>query len=384
MHTIQQKRVTMSNILEHLKLINQADLRQKGKTKYPLNEIIGISFFAMSAGANDFVEIACFAEVHQQQLEQIFPLQNGVPTHDTITRAFAMIDPTYLQNFQTQFNELLNTNQGEKLSKILSIDGKTQKGNQSQHQTPNHIVSIVDKHGFFLTQELVDDKSNEIPAIFQLLDSLNIKGHTITSDAMGTQKELVKKIRQKRADYVLALKANQKTLHTETSRCFGDPEFLVTKCQYFKTMQKARGCVELREYWQSKDISDLSTKGDWIGLKTIVMTKNTMSKPDGTVSVQTRYFISSLSLNVLEVACAIRGHWMVESSHWHLDVTFGEDANRTLEKTAAFNLNILRKLVLNFLKLMDMSEFSGLISLQKRRFIISCNPVKYLQQLLTL
>jgi len=230
----------------------------------------------------------------------------------------------------------------------------------------------------------VDDKSNEITATPKLLESLNIKGHILTSDAMGTQKELVQIIRQKRADYVLALKANQKTLHTDVSLCFADSEFLANKCAYFKLAQKARGCFELREYWPSRDISNLSACGDWMGLRSIAMTKNTVTKPDGSVSVQTRYFISSLPLNVKEIARAIRGHWMVESSHWHLDVTFREDANRTLEKTAAFNLNILRKLVLNFLKLMDMSEFSGIISLKTRRFIISCNPVKYLHQILTL
>jgi predicted transposase YbfD/YdcC len=374
----------MGNILENLKLINQADLRQKGKIKYPLNEIIGIAFFAMTAGANDFVDIAAFAHVHHKQLKQIFPQHQTTPTHDTITRAFAMLDPQYLQTFQTQFNELLNTNQGEKIKKILHIDGKTQKGNANNTQTPNHIVSIVDKHGFFLTQKLVNDKSNEIAAIPQLLDSLNIKGHTLTSDAIGTQKEIVVKIRQKQANYVLALKANQKTLYTDVNQCFADPVFLATKTLYFKTTQKARGNIELREYWQSKDISRLSTQDNWMDLRTIVMTKNTVTKPDGTVSEQTRYFISSLPLNVKEIVRVIRGHWMVESAHWHLDVTFGEDANRTLDRMAAFNLNILRKLVLNFLKIMDLSEFKGSVSLKTRRFITSCDPIKYLQQLLTL
>jgi len=112
----------MGDILENLKLINQADLRQKGKIKYPLNEIIGIAFFAMAAGADDFVDIAAFADIHHKQLKQIFPQHQSIPTHDTITRAFAMLDPTYLQTFQTQFNELLNTNQGEKIKKILHID----------------------------------------------------------------------------------------------------------------------------------------------------------------------------------------------------------------------------------------------------------------------
>jgi len=130
----------------------------------------------------------------------------------------------------------LNTNQGEKIKKILHIDGKTQKGNGNNTQAPNHIVSVVDKQGFFLTQELVDNKSNEITAIHKLLDNLNLKGHTLTSDAIATQKDIVVKIRQRQANYVLALKANQKTLYTDVSLCFADPAFLVTKTKYFKTM----------------------------------------------------------------------------------------------------------------------------------------------------
>jgi predicted transposase YbfD/YdcC len=114
-----------------------------------------------------------------------------------------------------------------------------------------------------------------------------------------------------------------------------------------------------------------------VGLRTIVMTKNTLIKSDGSVFVQSRYFISSLPLDVKEVARVIRGHWLVESAHWHLDVTFREDANRTLDRMAAFNLNILRKLVLNFLKIVDLSEFKGPVSLKTRRFITGCNPIKY-------
>ena len=338
----------------------------------------------MTTNANDIADITTFTDVHHKQLKQITPQHQTTPTHDTITRTFAILDPQYLQTFQTQFNKLLNTNQGEKIKKIPHIDGKTQKSNTNNTQTPNHIVNIVDKHSFFLTQKLVNDKSNEIATIPQLLDSLNIKGHTLTRDATGTQKEIVAKIRQKQANYALALKANQKTLYTDVNPCFADPVFLATKTLYFKTTQKAKGNIELWEYWQSKDISRLSTQDNWMNLRTIVMTKNTVTKPDGTVSEQTRYFISSLSLNVKEIARVIRGYWMVESAHWHLDVTFEEDANCTLDRMAAFSLNILRKLVLNFLKMLDLSEFKGSVSLKTRRFITSCDPIKYLQQFLTL
>ena len=268
------------SILQHLQIINQADLRQQGKIKHQLSEIVGIAFFAILANAEDCVDIENFAEHHLQELRTIFTLKHGVPSHDTISRALAMLDPTYLQTFQKHFNELLNSGEGEKLRKIFAIDGKTQKGNQSQTHKPNHIVSVVDENGFCLGQELVDKKSNEITAIPELLEGLNVKNHIITTDALGTQREIVRKIRQKRADYVLALKANQKKLHLEASICFEDPEFLA-KCQYHKTTEKARGALEVREYWQSEDISSLSGRKDWAGLRSIVMTKNTITKDDG-------------------------------------------------------------------------------------------------------
>jgi predicted transposase YbfD/YdcC len=368
------------DILEHLKIVNQADLRQKGKIKHQLHEIIGIAFFALLANAQDFEDTEAFAEHHLQQLKTIFTLKHGVPSHDTIRRAFIMLDPLYLQKFQHRFNELLNNSEGEKLKKIFAIDGKTQKGNQSQTHKPNHIVSAVDENGYCLGQELVDEKSNEITAIPELLDNLNVGGHIVTLDAMGTQREIARKIRRKKADYVLALKANQKMLHLEASLCFDDPEFLAN-CQYCKTVEKARGALEVREYWQSDDVSSLLGRRDWAGLQSIAMTKNTITNKDGTTSVQVRYFVSSLSLDVNEVARAVRGHWMVESVHWHLDVTFREDMDHTLDEFAAYNLNILRKLALNVLKLVDVGKKHT--SLRKKRYIISFDLTKYLQQLLT-
>jgi len=126
----------MGDILKNLKLINQADLRQKGKIKYPLNELISIAFFTMTASANDFVEIAAFADVHHKQLKQIFPQHQNTPTHDTITRAFAMIDPIYLQTFQTKFNELLNTNQDKKSKKYYTSTAKPKKATATKLKHP--------------------------------------------------------------------------------------------------------------------------------------------------------------------------------------------------------------------------------------------------------
>jgi len=364
--------------LKYLKILDSHDVRQQGKVQHKLREIIGISLFAMIANANDPVDIENFGEAHEDFLREYFDLEYGIPSHDTIGRAFAMISPEYLQGIQQHFNELLNSNEGEKIKKILAIDGKTQCGNGNDVQNANHIVSAVDENGFCLGQQRVDDKSNEITAIPELLDKLNIKGHIITTDAMGTQRDIVKKIRSKKADYVLALKGNQGALHEDVKLYFADDEFL-NKCDYTKTVEKARSGIEKREYWQTDDILWLPQLKDWVGLKSIAMTRNTITK-NGVTTTETRYFISSLPVCATEIARAIRGHWMVESYHWHLDVTFKEDADHTLDKHTAYNLNIMRKLALNILKLIDVGRKNT--SLNKKRFMICCNPKKYFGQIL--
>jgi predicted transposase YbfD/YdcC len=364
--------------LAYLKQAEILDTRQAWKVKYKLSEIIGISFFAMVGNANDPEEIEAFCIAHEEFLRGYFELANGIPSHDTIERVFAMISPEYLQGFQKQFNELMNTNEGEKVRKILALDGKTQRGNGNSEQKANHIVSAVDEEGFCLGEERVDDKSNEITAIPNLLDTLNIKGHIITADAMGTQRDIVRKIRKKGADYVLALKGNQGSLHEDVKLYFAEDDFL-SKCDYHSTMQKARGGVEKREYWHTEDIGWLSQKKDWAGLRSIAMTRNTIVK-NGITTTENRYFISSLETEAKEIARAIRGHWMVESYHWHLDVTFREDADHTLNRHVAYNMNIMRKLALNLLKLLDVGR--NRVSLAKKRFMICCDPKKYFSNIL--
>jgi len=272
-----------------------------------MGDIIALVFFALVGNADDFVEIEVFGNEHEEFLKKYLELPNGIPSHDTIQRVMAMVAPEFLQKFQVQWNEMLNSNEGEKIKKILAIDGKTQRGNGNKNQKANHIVSAVDENGFCLGQTRVNEKSNEITAIPDLLDSLNIKDHIITTDAMGCQTEIVKKIRRKYADYVLALKGNQISLHDDVKLYFDDIEFL-SKCAYIKVTEKARGGIETREYWQTEGISWLTQKKDRTGLKSIAMTRNTINK-DSKTTTETRYFISSLALDVNEIARAIRKHW---------------------------------------------------------------------------
>ena len=144
------------------------------------------------------------------------------------------------------------------------------------------------------------------------------------------------------------MKQNQPTLYRDMADYFDDKE-LLSQCSYYKTVEKAHGGIEKREYWQTDDINWLEQKKAWKGLKTIDMTRNTITK-DGEKRIETRYYISSTGTNAEEFARCVRGRWAIESMHWHLDVTFREDANKTLDEQAAFNLNIMRKFALSILK----------------------------------
>jgi predicted transposase YbfD/YdcC len=368
----------MNNILQWLEIV--VDNRQAKKVKHLMKDVIALVFFAELASASEWIEIYYFGVTNEKFLRKYLSLPNGIPSHDTIQRVFAMVSPLYLQEFQKRWNEVMTGKTTEKIKRILALDGKTQRGNATATQKANHVVSAVDDKGFCLGQTLTDEKSNEITAIPELLKTLNIKGQIITTDAMGCQTEIVKLIRRNQADYVLALKGNQGTLYDDVKLYFSDIE-LLAGCSYTKVLEKARGGLEKREYWQTDDIAWLSQKKNWLGLTSIAMTRNTIIK-NNTKTVEERYFISSLPVDVMEIARAIRSHWMVESFHWHLDVTFREDANHTIDKTAAFNLNIMKKIAINTLKFVDVAVKN--ISLKNKRLMIGWNFEKYFESIMAI
>jgi predicted transposase YbfD/YdcC len=367
----------MINLLKWLESSLVYDRREQGKVEHLIKDIIALVFFASLANADDWPSIYYFGKTNEEFLRKYLELPNGIPSHDTIERVFAMVPPEYLQAFRERWNEAMSYNRGKRIRKALGIDGKTQRGNGTCDQKANHIVSAVDDEGFCIGETLTDEKSNEITAIPALLKSLNIKGNIITIDAMGCQVDIARLIIKKQADYVLSLKGNQGTLHEDVKLYFDNPE-LLAGCSYKVVKEKARGGIEKREYWQTEDISWLSQKKLWAGLTTIIMTKNTIIK-NGKTTTEIRYFISSLSLNVDDAARAIRSHWMVESYHWHLDVTFREDANRTIEKNAAYNLNIMKKIAINTLKIFDICIKR--VSLKHKRYLICAGFEKYFEML---
>lgn len=367
----------MEELMEWMEYIE--DRRQKAKVRHKLKDILVIVLFATLADADDWVEIELFGKLHLEYLRKYIKLENGVPSHDTIARVIGMLAPEVLEQMQEKWKELLNREEGEKIKKIIAIDGKTMSGSKKSGTKAVHIVSAwCEEEGFCLGQTAAEEKSNEITAIPTLLEKINIKNQVITIDAMGTQREIAEKIRKKKADYVLALKGNQGTLYEAVREYFADADFcqeIKREGNYKMTREKAHSQIELREYYQTEDIGWLRQKKDWKGIKSIGMVHKTIEK-NGIITQENRYYISSLGIDIELFSKAVRGHWSIESMHWHLDVTFREDANETADAIAAQNLNIIRKFCLSILKLVDLIKPK--LSMRKKRFAIASAPEQLL------
>jgi predicted transposase YbfD/YdcC len=372
----------MGEILSFLDTIE--DVRQEWKVSHLLKDIVIIVLFATLGNANSFEEIAGWAEFHKKFLKRYISLKNGIPSHDTITRVMAIIRPEKFLELQRKWNELLSRDEGKNLKGLLAIDGKTIRGNGNRNQEALHIVSAWSKEGgVCFGQRSSNSKGKEIPMIKDLLETLSVRGQIVTIDAIGAQKEIAAKIRNGKGDYVLAVKGNQGTMHQEMQEYFEDEALkagIEASGNYTRTVDKARGAIEIREYWQSDDIKWFEDRKEWAGLKSFGMSRNTVKQPDGTeTSAENRYFISSLAVNVGEFAHAVRGHWSVESMHWHLDVTFREDANHTLNRNASENLNIVRKWALSTLKMIDMGKK---YSIKAKRFLLSFSIEQYIEEII--
>lgn len=372
----------MEQLLKWMEVIE--DIRQQAKVRHCLKDILAIVLFATLANADTWEEIEDFAKNNEEYLKRYLELKNGIPSHDTIQRAMGMVRTEQLQKLYRKWQELLDSNEGERIKKIIGIDGKTMRSNKRGKQKPSHIVSAWSREdGYCLGQKAVSEKSNEITAIPEVLEAIEIKGQVVTMDAMGTQTAIAKKIRERRADYVLALKGNQGNLYKDVKLFLMDEEEkekLRKKGNYKKSVEKAHGQIEKREYYQTEEIGWLGQKKEWKGLKSIGMEEKTLEK-DGKERKEYRYYISSLEEDIDLFSRAVRGHWAVEIMHWQLDVTFREDENHTLDKTAAQNQNIIRKWCLSILKMLSMG--GKRMSLQRKRFNIGMNPVKYIEEILS-
>ncbi|GHU37292.1 putative transposase YncI [Clostridia bacterium] len=342
--------------------------RRYGNLRHKLTDILVIGLCTILCKGEDFTDMEDFGNEREAWLKTFLELPNGIPDSDTFRRVFERINPAELSN---ALYDWLGTEREKR--GIIAIDGKTICGSGNGEHKAYHVVSaFVAENQITLGEITVDEKSNEIKAIPQLLDLVDVSGATVTVDAMGCQTDIAAKIVKKKADYCLALKGNQSNLHDDVRLYF---ENLPAE-QLFVTREKGHGRVEKREYFLETDINWLPQKSSWKKLNAIGAVKSTVFEKSET-RIETRYFITSLT-DVNQFADAVRKHWSIENQlHWQLDVTFGEDDSRARKDNSPLNLNVLRKTALVLLKEVDW----GRIGLKKKMFIAALNPGKLLQVL---
>lgn len=356
------------------------DPRIERTKKHPLINIIFIALCAVICGAEDWVSIERFGKLHKKWLKQFIDLSHGVPSHDTFQRVFSLLSS---QLFTQQFM-LWAESLADKAKKIVALDGKSMRAtrNQVKQLGPLHMVNVwCCENQLVLGQEIVDGKSNEITAIPNLLDLLELENAIVTLDAMGTQKEISKKIIEAKADYVLALKGNHGNLHNDVTLYFNSllTGTLKEKYRYHQTLEKGHGRIEEREYWTTMLPNNLHSDG-WHELNSITKIRAKRIIGDDT-SIEERYYISSLKadLNTL-IAEAIRKHWQVENClHWRLDVSFNEDGWKSKEGHAAANMGLLNKIALNLLK----KEKTAKVGVKNKRLMAGWD-INYLTKVLAL
>ena len=339
------------------------DQRQKAKIKHKLTDILFISVVGTLANCNSWVAIEDFANDRGSFFKKYLSLPYGIPSHDTIQRVFEWIDPKEFRNtFMKWIGEISASLKGS----IIAIDGKTARGarNSDEEKSPIHIVSAwASKYRIVIGQVKTDEKSNEITAIPELLKLLDINGCIVTTDAMGCQKEIAETIVDKNSDYVLAVKGNQKLFYDEIKEYFDDAVqtgFKDISYSCTRSFDKGHGRRDTREYYVTEDTDWLSTRKEWKNLKSIGLAIR-KSEQKGKITVEKRYYISSLPANAVKFSNAVRKHWGVESMHWVLDVVFDEDSNRTRKEHSPENLTLLRKFALNILRNIETEKvMSGL------------------------
>jgi len=315
--------------------------RQNKNFKHLLSDVLLMSICAVFHGAEDFYEIEDFCREREGFLRTFLTLPNGIPTHDTINRIFCALDSKlFNEKFMAWLQDLLAELDLEKDIKHICIDGKTLRGAKSKL----HLIHAVSSElGLCLGQVKTDEKSNEITAIPHLLDTLHLKGCIVSLDAMGTQKDIAEKIREKEGDYFLALKGNQKELFEQVKQQFSveKADEVYTKVDY----SGSHNAVTSYQVSVCHDLKWIENATEWKDLYSLACVKSVSDKR-GEVS---RYYISSIpNLTAKQAYELARGHWSVENKlHWQLDVTLREDSKRNRKEFSAENFSLLRKIVLN-------------------------------------
>lgn len=343
--------VDIRGIIEHFS--DLPDPRSSVNRRHLLVDVIVIAVAALLARSDGPADMEEWGVCNESWLRGYLSLPNGIPSHDTFRRVLQRVSPAA---FQRSFAAWLQNLVGPDGAKHLAIDGKTLRGSRDTKKGLGalHMVSVwaSDQH-LTLGQVATAEKSNEITAIPEVLDLVDVKGAVVTIDAMGCQKSIAAEIVKRGGAYVLPVKGNQGNLEAAVTELFDEhleDDFARAPVSRVEEEERNRGRNETRTYIQMNVPDDLAGRAEWAGLKTVGMVIRTR-ETNGVETGEVQYYISSLKRNVKRFAKVVRGHWGIENTcHWSLDVTFREDASRARDRTLAENLSWIRRFALGLLK----------------------------------
>jgi predicted transposase YbfD/YdcC len=332
------------------------DPRISPATRHHLLDIVAIAVCAVICGADTWVEVEAFGQAKRAWLETFLALPHGIPSHDTFGRVFAALDP---DQFEAGFRSWVGAVAAVSAGTVVAIDGKTLRRSHDRAQGKDALVLVsawAEANRLLLGQVAVDPGANEIPAIPILLQQVALAGSIVTVDAIGCQTAIAAQIVAQEADYVLALKANQGTLHEAVRVLFaaGQADGLVSiRHDIQRSIEKNHGRLELRQVWAVDDpavMAYLDPHGAWPNLRSVAMVV-TERRVDADIAREVRYYLSSLPGTAATIGAAVRGHWGIENRlHWVLDIAFREDESQVRHGHASQNLAVLRRLALNLLR----------------------------------
>jgi len=385
--------VPATSISEHFATLS--DPRAERGKEHLLVDILTITLCAVICGADDWVAVATFGETKESWLRTFLALPNGIPSHDTFGRVFRVLDP---DEFRRCFLEWVRAvvggggaagEPGGLGQQVVAVDGKTLRRSHDRRSGKEalHLVSAwATTSGLVVGQVATDTKSNEITAIPALLRLLALEGATVTIDAMGCQTAIARQIIEQQADYVLALKDNQPTLHEFVRLAFVDADDAVgttlplADLPAHTTVEKDHGRIERRRcraIGEHVYLDFIDPQHAWPNLKSVVCIESTRRIGD-TVSTETRHYLSSLPADARRLSEVIRGHWGIENRlHWVLDLAFHEDSSRVRADHGPENLAIIRHIALNLLR----GDPNRRIGLKNSRFKAALNDA-YLRSIL--
>lgn len=350
----------MSNVISFFDGLS--DPRVDRTKKHLLKDIIGLTICAVLSGCDDWEEIELYGRLKQEWLRSFLLLPNGIPSHDTINRLFACLNPEELRDC---FIEWVQSIAAISEGRVVSIDGKRlcNSGSGGKKGFIHMVSAWCSGNNMVMGQVKTDEKSNEITAIPALLELLVLQGAIVTIDAMGCQTDIAEKIVKQQADYVLAVKQNQEHLYDDIREAFEQS----ADTDVHTTIEKSHGRIEKRTCSVITDMDWISKQDKWENLHSIIriQTQRTVTQ-NGEVQTEQRFYISSLLSDAEHLNRVIRQHWNVENKlHWSLDVTFKEDLSTKQAGNAAENFSIITKIAINLLKNNTLKK----TSIKKKRLL---------------